>query len=64
MFHAKGFRSITTSYSALDLVVFSNEALSLSILHKKSVIETNAIRLALYKEKCRSDCTDLHQEVS
>lgn len=45
MFHTKGFGSITTSSSALDLVALSNEALSISIPHKKSIIETNTIRL-------------------
>lgn len=32
MFHTKGFGSITTSSSALDLVALSNEALSISIV--------------------------------
>nr|YP_010293857.1 hypothetical protein RF2 [Scrotochloa urceolata]YP_010293874.1 hypothetical protein RF2 [Scrotochloa urceolata]ULQ67152.1 hypothetical protein RF2 [Scrotochloa urceolata]ULQ67169.1 hypothetical protein RF2 [Scrotochloa urceolata] len=50
MFHTKGFGSITTSSSALDLVALSNEALSISILHKKSIIETNTIRLALHRQ--------------
>nr|YP_009256282.1 hypothetical chloroplast RF21 [Oryza minuta]AMB21023.1 hypothetical chloroplast RF21 [Oryza minuta] len=31
MFHTKGFGSITTSSSALDLVALSNEALSIDI---------------------------------
>ena len=39
MFHTKGFGSITTRSSALDLVALSNEALSISIPHKKSIIE-------------------------
>lgn len=50
MFHTKGFGSITTSSSALDLVALSNEALSISIPHKKSIIETNTIRLALHRQ--------------
>lgn len=37
MLHTKGFGSITTSSSALDLVTLSNEALSISIPHKKSI---------------------------
>ena len=50
MFHTKGFGSITTSSSALDLVALSNEALSISIPHKKSIIEKNTIRLALHRQ--------------
>uniref|UniRef100_A0A3B6QFC0 Ycf2 n=1 Tax=Triticum aestivum TaxID=4565 RepID=A0A3B6QFC0_WHEAT len=49
MFHTKGFGSITTSSSALDLVALSNEALSISI-HKKSILEKNTIRLALHRQ--------------
>ncbi|KAI5000602.1 hypothetical protein ZWY2020_005191, partial [Hordeum vulgare] len=50
MFHTKGFGSITTSSGALDLVVLSNEALSISIPHKKSILEKNTIRLALHRQ--------------
>ena len=50
MFHTKGFGSITTSSSALDLVALSNEALSISIPHKKSILEKNTIRLALHRQ--------------
>lgn len=50
MFHTKGFGSITTSFSALDLVALSNEALSISIPHKKSIIENNTIGLALHRQ--------------
>lgn len=50
MFHTKGFGSITTSSSALDLVALSNEALSISIPHNKSIIEKNTIRLALHRQ--------------
>jgi hypothetical protein len=50
MFHTKGFRFITTRSNALDLVALSNEALSISIPHKKSIIETNTIRLALHRQ--------------
>lgn len=39
MLHTKGFRCITMSSSALDLVALSNEALSISIPHRKSIIE-------------------------
>ncbi|VAH83539.1 unnamed protein product [Triticum turgidum subsp. durum] len=49
MFHTKGFESITASSSALDLVALSNEALSISIPHKKSILEKNTIRLALHR---------------
>ena len=52
MFHTKGFGSITTSSSALDLVALSNEALSISIPHKKSIIEKNTIRLTLHRQTC------------
>lgn len=50
MFHTKGFGSITTSFSALDLVALSNGALSISIPHKKSIIENNTIGLALHRQ--------------
>ncbi|OEL25595.1 hypothetical protein BAE44_0013386, partial [Dichanthelium oligosanthes] len=50
MFHIKGFGSTITSSSALDLVALSNDALSISIPHKKSIIETNRIRLALHRK--------------
>lgn len=50
MFHTKGFGSIITSSSALNLVALSNEALSISIPHKKSIIEKNTIRLALHRQ--------------
>ncbi|KAI4974684.1 hypothetical protein ZWY2020_048291 [Hordeum vulgare] len=50
MFHPKGFGSITTNSSALDLVALSNEALSITIPHKKSILEKNTIRLALHRQ--------------
>ena len=50
MWNTKGFGSITTSSSALDLVALSNEALSISIPHKKSILEKNTIRLALHRQ--------------
>ena len=50
MFHTNGFESITMGSSARDLVALTNEALSISITQKKSIIETNTIRLALHRQ--------------
>nr|AEZ48737.1 hypothetical chloroplast RF2 [Molineria capitulata] len=50
MFHTNGFGSITMGSNARDLVAFINEALSISITQKKSIIETNTIRLALHRQ--------------
>jgi hypothetical protein len=50
MLHTIGFKSITRSCGALDLVAFSNDALSISIPYKKPIIETNTIRLALQRQ--------------
>nr|YP_009895533.1 Ycf2 [Diptychocarpus strictus]YP_009895552.1 Ycf2 [Diptychocarpus strictus]QKK41993.1 Ycf2 [Diptychocarpus strictus]QKK42012.1 Ycf2 [Diptychocarpus strictus] len=46
----KGFESITMGYSARDLVSLTNEALSISITQKKSIIDTNTIRYALHRQ--------------
>nr|AYH52059.1 Ycf2 [Amphilophium buccinatorium] len=50
MFHTNGFGSITMSSSARDLVALNNEALSISITQKKSIIDTNTIRFALHRQ--------------
>ncbi|MBA0871536.1 hypothetical protein Goshw_027202 [Gossypium schwendimanii] len=49
MFHTNGFRSITVGSNAQDLVALTNEALSISIAQKKSIIDTNTIRYALHR---------------
>nr|ANO45209.1 hypothetical chloroplast protein RF21 [Drymophila moorei] len=50
MFHTNGFGSITMGSNAPDLVALINEALSISITQKKSIIETNTIRSALHRQ--------------
>nr|YP_009417571.1 hypothetical chloroplast RF21 [Erythronium sibiricum]AQD17429.1 hypothetical chloroplast RF21 [Erythronium sibiricum] len=50
MFHTNGFGSITMGFNARDLVALINEALSISITQKKSIIETNTIRSALHRQ--------------
>ncbi|KAK8970838.1 Protein ycf2 [Platanthera guangdongensis] len=50
MFHTNGFGSITMGSNARDLVALINEALSISISQKKSIIETNTIRSALHRK--------------
>nr|YP_010157923.1 Ycf2 [Dioscorea persimilis]YP_010157940.1 Ycf2 [Dioscorea persimilis]QGQ61680.1 Ycf2 [Dioscorea persimilis]QGQ61687.1 Ycf2 [Dioscorea persimilis]QRG29870.1 Ycf2 [Dioscorea persimilis]QRG29887.1 Ycf2 [Dioscorea persimilis] len=50
MFHTNGFESITMGSNARDLVALINEALSISITQKKSIIETNTIRSALHRQ--------------
>nr|QHI41879.1 hypothetical chloroplast RF21 [Scutellaria indica var. coccinea]QHI41898.1 hypothetical chloroplast RF21 [Scutellaria indica var. coccinea] len=50
MFHTKGFESITMGSKARDLVALTNEALSISITQKKSIIDTNTIRSALHRQ--------------
>nr|AEX93964.1 hypothetical chloroplast RF21 [Aloe vera] len=50
MFHTNGFGSITMGSNARDLVALINEALSISITQKKSIIETNTIRSALHRQ--------------
>nr|YP_004940621.1 hypothetical protein RF2 [Neottia nidus-avis]YP_004940627.1 hypothetical protein RF2 [Neottia nidus-avis]AEJ88721.1 hypothetical protein RF2 [Neottia nidus-avis]AEJ88727.1 hypothetical protein RF2 [Neottia nidus-avis] len=50
MFHTNGFGSITMGSNARDLVAFINEALSISITQKKSIIETHTIRSALHRK--------------
>nr|QXO02788.1 Ycf2 [Cheirostylis moniliformis]QXO02805.1 Ycf2 [Cheirostylis moniliformis] len=50
MFHTNGFGSINMGSNARDLVALINEALSISITQKKSIIETNTIRSALHRK--------------
>nr|ATL60393.1 Ycf2 [Cubanola domingensis] len=50
MFHTNGFGSITMGSNARDLVALTNEALSISITQKKSILDTNTIRSALYRQ--------------
>nr|YP_009972099.1 hypothetical chloroplast RF21 [Butomus umbellatus]QNH69993.1 hypothetical chloroplast RF21 [Butomus umbellatus]UDZ61530.1 hypothetical protein RF2 [Butomus umbellatus] len=50
MLHTNGFGSITVGSNARDLVTLINEALSISITQKKSIIETNTIRSALHRQ--------------
>ncbi|KAL8188584.1 hypothetical protein R6Q57_029872 [Mikania cordata] len=49
MFHTNGFGFITMGFNARDLVALTNKALSISITQKKSVIDNNTIRSALYR---------------
>nr|YP_009942888.1 hypothetical chloroplast RF2 [Pseudowintera colorata]YP_009942905.1 hypothetical chloroplast RF2 [Pseudowintera colorata]QOD40395.1 hypothetical chloroplast RF2 [Pseudowintera colorata]QOD40412.1 hypothetical chloroplast RF2 [Pseudowintera colorata] len=50
MSHTNGFGSITMGSNARDLVALTNEALSISITQKKSIIDTNTIRSALHRQ--------------
>nr|YP_010166157.1 Component of 2-MD heteromeric AAA-ATPase complex [Rhipsalis teres]YP_010166165.1 Component of 2-MD heteromeric AAA-ATPase complex [Rhipsalis teres]QRV60130.1 Component of 2-MD heteromeric AAA-ATPase complex [Rhipsalis teres]QRV60138.1 Component of 2-MD heteromeric AAA-ATPase complex [Rhipsalis teres] len=50
MFQTNGFGSITLSSNVRDLVALTNEALSISITGKKSIIDTNTIRFALHRQ--------------
>uniref|UniRef100_UPI0031F4186F hypothetical chloroplast RF21 n=1 Tax=Platylobium parviflorum TaxID=3041830 RepID=UPI0031F4186F len=50
MFHTNGFGSITIGSNVRDLVALTNEALSISIIQKKSIIDTNIIRSALHRQ--------------
>nr|QFG71460.1 Ycf2 protein [Mammillaria pectinifera] len=50
MFQTNGFGSITLSSNIRDLVALTNEALSISITRKKSIIDTNTIRFALHRQ--------------
>nr|UEX91998.1 Ycf2 [Trientalis europaea] len=49
-FHTNGFGSITMGSNARDLVALTNEALSISITQKKSILDTNTIRSALHRQ--------------
>jgi hypothetical protein len=50
MFYTSGFGSITLGSNVRDLVALSNEALSISIIQKKSILDTNIIRSALHRQ--------------
>nr|USZ79669.1 hypothetical chloroplast RF21 [Nyctocalos pinnatum]USZ79689.1 hypothetical chloroplast RF21 [Nyctocalos pinnatum] len=50
MFHTNGFGSITMRSNARDLGALTDEALSISITQKKSIIDTNTIRFALHRQ--------------
>uniref|UniRef100_A0A8F7CAZ1 Protein Ycf2 n=1 Tax=[Taihangia] rupestris var. ciliata TaxID=2509618 RepID=A0A8F7CAZ1_9ROSA len=50
MFHTNGFGSITMGSNVRDLVALTNEALSISITQKKSILDTNIIRSALHRQ--------------
>nr|YP_010593718.1 hypothetical protein RF2 [Elatostema salvinioides]YP_010593737.1 hypothetical protein RF2 [Elatostema salvinioides]WAJ54395.1 hypothetical protein RF2 [Elatostema salvinioides]WAJ54414.1 hypothetical protein RF2 [Elatostema salvinioides] len=50
MFHTNGFGAITMGSNVRDLVALTNEALSISITQKKSIIDTNLIRSALHRQ--------------
>nr|YP_010282652.1 hypothetical chloroplast RF21 [Elatostema stewardii]YP_010282671.1 hypothetical chloroplast RF21 [Elatostema stewardii]UHM25403.1 hypothetical chloroplast RF21 [Elatostema stewardii]UHM25422.1 hypothetical chloroplast RF21 [Elatostema stewardii] len=50
MFHTNGFGAITMGSNVPDLVALTNEALSISITQKKSIIDTNLIRSALHRQ--------------
>nr|YP_010323883.1 hypothetical chloroplast RF2 [Miliusa glochidioides]YP_010323900.1 hypothetical chloroplast RF2 [Miliusa glochidioides]UKP90032.1 hypothetical chloroplast RF2 [Miliusa glochidioides]UKP90050.1 hypothetical chloroplast RF2 [Miliusa glochidioides] len=50
MFHTNGFGSITMDPCARDLVALTNEAISISLAQKKSIIDTNTIRSALHRQ--------------
>uniref|UniRef100_A0AAT9ZMI3 Protein Ycf2 n=1 Tax=Cheniella hechiensis TaxID=3078816 RepID=A0AAT9ZMI3_9FABA len=50
MFQNNGFGSITMGSNVRDLVALTNEALSISIIQKKSIIDTNIIRSALHRK--------------
>ncbi|KAL6557852.1 Protein Ycf2 [Orobanche minor] len=48
MFHTNGFGSM--GYNARELGAFTNEALSISITQKKSILDTNTLRSALHRQ--------------
>nr|YP_010010810.1 hypothetical chloroplast RF21 [Tibetia himalaica]QOI00429.1 hypothetical chloroplast RF21 [Tibetia himalaica] len=50
MFHTNGFGSITMASNVGDLVALTNEALSISIMQKKSIVDTDIIRAALHRQ--------------
>ncbi|MBA0814579.1 hypothetical protein Gohar_020398 [Gossypium harknessii] len=50
MFHTNGFGSIIVGSNVRDLVALTNEALSINITQKKSIIDTNTIRAALHRQ--------------
>nr|YP_009656480.1 hypothetical chloroplast RF2 [Medicago suffruticosa]QCO73246.1 hypothetical chloroplast RF2 [Medicago suffruticosa] len=50
MVDTNGCGSITLGSNVRDLVALTNEALSISIIQKKSIIDTNIIRSALHRQ--------------
>nr|YP_009656632.1 hypothetical chloroplast RF2 [Medicago marina]QCO73530.1 hypothetical chloroplast RF2 [Medicago marina] len=50
IFDTNGCGSITLGSNVRDLVALTNEALSISIIQKKSIIDTNIIRSALHRQ--------------
>nr|YP_009657241.1 hypothetical chloroplast RF2 [Medicago laciniata]QCO74139.1 hypothetical chloroplast RF2 [Medicago laciniata] len=50
IFDTNGCGSITLGSNVRDLVALTNEALSMSIIQKKSIIDTNIIRSALHRQ--------------
>nr|YP_010173314.1 hypothetical chloroplast RF2 [Medicago praecox]QSJ48495.1 hypothetical chloroplast RF2 [Medicago praecox]UZC32126.1 hypothetical protein RF2 [Medicago praecox]UZC32202.1 hypothetical protein RF2 [Medicago praecox] len=50
IFDTNGYGSITLGSTVRDLVALTNEALSISIIQKKSIIDTNIIRSALHRQ--------------
>ncbi|CAI8589162.1 unnamed protein product [Vicia faba] len=50
IFDTNGLGSITLGSNVRDLVALTNEALSISIIQKKSIIDTNIIRSALHRQ--------------
>nr|UDZ61548.1 hypothetical protein RF2 [Helanthium bolivianum] len=50
MFHTKGLESRTLGSDGQDILALSNEALSISITQKKSILESNTIELALHRQ--------------
>nr|QPF16914.1 Ycf2 protein [Onobrychis viciifolia] len=50
IFHTNGLGSITMGSNVRDLVALTNEALSISIIQKKSILDTTIIRSALHKQ--------------
>nr|YP_009000056.1 hypothetical chloroplast RF21 [Silene conoidea]YP_009000074.1 hypothetical chloroplast RF21 [Silene conoidea]AGZ18047.1 hypothetical chloroplast RF21 [Silene conoidea]AGZ18065.1 hypothetical chloroplast RF21 [Silene conoidea] len=50
MFDTNGFGSTTMGSNVRDLAALNNEVLSISISQKKSIIDTNTLRLALHRQ--------------
>uniref|UniRef100_UPI0030E1E819 Ycf2 n=1 Tax=Hedysarum lehmannianum TaxID=1402432 RepID=UPI0030E1E819 len=50
MFHTNGLGSITMGSNVRDLVALTNEALSISVIQKKSILDTTIIRSALHRQ--------------
>ncbi|KAL6586369.1 Protein Ycf2 [Orobanche minor] len=48
MFHTNGFGSM--GYNAREFGAFTNEALSISVTQKKSILDTNTLRSALHRQ--------------